>query len=262
MTSRAFRIIKALVLSAAGLVLATPAWAEPTEITVRVISRDAKFIGTSMGGVLITLRDADTAELLAQGATKGGTGDTDRIMGPQRARGAPLSSAHAAKFSTTLDLDEPRRIEVSALGPLAQRQSANRVSAVQWIVPGKHLTGGDGWLLEMPGFVVDVLEPPAHVKLAGLPKTVTLKANVTMMCGCPVTPGGLWDANRYEVRATLKRNGEQAGKAPLSYAGEPSQFGGSLRVEEPGVYEVVVYAYDAQSGNTGVDKATFIVSPD
>ena len=36
--------------------------AEPTDITVRVLSKDAKFVGTSMGGVRITLRDAETGE--------------------------------------------------------------------------------------------------------------------------------------------------------------------------------------------------------
>ncbi len=114
----------------------------------------------------------------------------------------------------------------------------------------------------MPGFVVDVLEPPAHVKLQGLPKSVDLEANVTMMCGCPVTPGGLWDAERYEVRGLVKRNGEPGGETTLSYAGTASQFAGSVDVNEPGVYEVTVYAYDAQTGNTGVDRVTFIVNSD
>jgi hypothetical protein len=49
------------------------------------------------------------------------------------------------------------------------------------VVPGKHITGGDAWMLELPGFVVDVLAPPTHVSLKGVPYTVTLKANVTMM---------------------------------------------------------------------------------
>jgi hypothetical protein len=151
---------------------------------------------------------------------------------------------------------------VTAFGPLAQRQGANRVSAVQWVVPGKDLTGGDGWLLEMPGFIVDVLEPPTHVKLTGLPKTIALKVNVTMMCGCPVTPDGHWDANRYEVGTLLKRNGEPAGEATLSYAGAASQFEGSVTVDQPGAYEAAVYAYDPQTGNTGVDHVTFVVSAD
>ncbi|GJL77255.1 MAG: hypothetical protein NPINA01_02440 [Nitrospinaceae bacterium] len=240
--------------------LADICWAEPTDITVRVISRDAKFIGTSMGGVLVTVSDAQTGEILSQGKTAGGTGDTNRIIKQPHKRGVPLSTESAAKFSATLELKEPRLIEVTAFGPLGQRQGANRVSAVQWVVPGKHLTGGDGWLLEMPGFIVDVLAPPTHLKLKGTPQTVELKAKVTMMCGCPIEPGGFWDANRYEVTALIRKNGEPFGKALLKYAGATSQFAGTMKVEAPGTYEAVVYAYDSSNGNTGLDKVTFVVS--
>lgn len=245
-----------------GLVIAAavPVAAEPTDITIRVLSRDAKFVGTSMGGVQITLRDVLTDELLAEGVTAGGTGNTGRIMKSDWVRGVSLSDESAARFDATLDLDEPRLIEVVAYGPLAQRQSANRVSATQWVVPGKHLTGGDGWRLEMPGFVVDVLDPPAHLKLGGGPQTIDLVANVTMMCGCPVEPGGLWDGDGYEVVALLRRNGEAAGEAVLDYGGETSRFVARLVLDQPGSWEVTVYAHDPLTGNTGVDKTTVVLS--
>ncbi len=236
------------------------AWAEPTNITVRVISKDAKFIGTSMGGALVTLRDAQTGELLAKGKTEGSTGDVNRIIKEDRRRGYPLSTEKSAKFSVTLNLDEPRLIEVAAYGPLAQRQAANRISATQWVIPGKHLTAGDGWLLEMPGFVVDVQEPPAPLKLKGTPQIVELKANVRMMCGCPIQPKGLWDADKYEVKALIKRNGKLIGSESLSFAGTTSQFAGTVEMKDPGIYEVIVYAYDPNNGNTGLDSATFMVS--
>jgi hypothetical protein len=35
------------------------AHAVPTEITVRVLAKDAKFIGSSMGGVRVTITDAE-----------------------------------------------------------------------------------------------------------------------------------------------------------------------------------------------------------
>ena len=60
------------------------ATAEETQIDVRVISKGGKFIGTSMGGVLITIRDAKTAELLAKGVTRGTTGDTEKIIAAHR----------------------------------------------------------------------------------------------------------------------------------------------------------------------------------
>jgi len=236
---------------------APPAGAEPTHVTVRVLARDAKFVGTAMGGVRITLTDTATGQVLAQGLTAGGTGDTDRIMRRPRVRGEALSSGDAAAFSATLDLAEPRRVRVTAEGPAGHPGSAVRVSAEQWVVPGKHLTGGDGWLLEMPGFVVDVTAPPAQLK--GLPRAVELRAKVTMMCGCPIEPKGLWDADRYEVTALIQKDGQAAGKVALAFAGTTSQFSGTLSVREPGTYEAWVYAYDPATGNTGLDTVTFVV---
>lgn len=247
--------------SAAALTAALvfPASAEPTNITVRVLSKDAKFIGTSMGGVRVTIRDADTGELLASGLTQGGTGDTRRLMHTDAGRRWTLSDDSAAKFSATINLDAPRRIEVEAFGPLAQAQSAQRASATQWVIPGRHISGGDGWTLELPGFAVDVLAPPAHQSIKG-PTTVNVRANVVMMCGCPITPGGLWDANDYEVEGIVLRNGQQTGRVSMKYAGEPSQFAGDVEVTEPGMYEVVVYAHDPANGNTGLDRTTFNVT--
>jgi len=245
---------------ALALLAASGASAEPTTITVRVLSKGAKFVGTSMGGALVTLTDVHTGELLAKGVTRGSTGNTARIMNAAHERGGVLSTPDAAKFEVTLDLDAPRLIEVRARGPMAQPQGTNTVSATQWVVPGRDVSGGDGWLLELPGFVVDVTAPPAHVKLAGVPYEVRLEANVTMMCGCPITPGGLWDADRYEVRAVIERGGERTGEVALGYAGAASQFAGTVEVTRPGVYEATVFAHDPENGNTGLDRVTFIVT--
>jgi hypothetical protein len=244
----------------AGLVLVpAAACAEPTRITVRVLSKDAKFIGTSMGGAQVTLRDAHTGEILATGLTKGGTGDTKRLMHEKAGRRARLSDPSAAKFEATLDLDAPRLIEVEAYGPMAQPQAAHRVVSSQWVIPGKDISGGDGWVLELPGFVVDVLAPPAHVTL-GATKQVVVRANVVMMCGCPIEPAGLWDANKLEVQALISRDGKNVARILLSYAGMTSQFKGTVPVDAPGAYDVLVYAHDPSNGNTGIDRTTFIVA--
>ncbi len=238
---------------------ATSALAIPTQITVRVKAKDAKFVGTSMGGVLITLRDVQTGELLAKGYTSGGTGNTVKIMNTPLSRGAAISDESAAKFTATIDIAEPTNVEVTAYGPSAGLQSASRVSATQWVVPGKNIIEGDAWLLEMPGFIVNVLAPPTHSMLSGAPQVITIKANIMMMCGCPITPGGIWDANKIEVKALLKKNGQQVGVLPMQYAGSPSQFLGIWDIQNAGTYEATVYAYDAATGNTGINKVTFMV---
>ena len=243
----------------AGGMLCGSVLAEPTAIDVRVLSKGAKFIGTSMGGVELVIRDAETGQILARGKTAGTTGDTAKLMTDKAPHHAPVSTEDAAVFRAVIDLDEPRRIEVAARGPLAQRQAENIASVTQWMVPGKPITGGDGLVLELPGFAVNVLAPPAHASLAGTPQSVALRANVCLMCGCPVTPGGLWEADQFEVAAFVYHDGKKHMKLPLEYAGEPSQFQATLEVDRTGVYEVIVYAYDPANGNTGVDKTTFIV---
>jgi hypothetical protein len=251
---------KVAVGALAALLLGTGSTlAVPTEITIRVLSKDAKFVGSTMGGVQVTLRDADTDELLASGMVEGSTGDTEKIMLGPRERGRPISTEGAAKFTAILDLERPRLVTVEAFGPLAQRQSAVRVSATQWVVPGKPITGGDGWVLEMPGLVVDVQAPPVHLQLQGTPQKLPLRATVTTMCGCPVEPGGLWDADKWEVAAILARNGKTVSTVPLQFAGQTSQFATELELGETGVYEATVYAYDPATGNTGLDRVTFVI---
>lgn len=150
------------VLLAAGPVSPAPAQAEETRVTVRVLSKDAKLIGSSMGGARVTIRDADTGELLADGVTEGSTGDTGLLVVEPRPRYADLGTEGAAGFEAVLDLDRPTRVEVTAYGPLAQLQAAVSAGTTQWIVPGKHLTGPGSVLIELSGFVVDVLEPAVH----------------------------------------------------------------------------------------------------
>jgi hypothetical protein len=80
-----------------------------------------------------------------------------------------------------------------------------------------------------------------------------------MMCGCPVEPGGLWDASRFEVRAVVSRDGAKLREFAMRCSGQTSQFAGELADLEPGAYEVVVYAHDPADGNTGLDRTTFVV---
>lgn len=261
-TPRAGRIFNALVLGLITLLMAAasvPAAAESTEVTIRVLSKDAKFIGTSMGGARVVLRDVHTGEVLASGVTEGGTGNTSKIMHRDSGRRALMADESAALFTATLDMDEPRLIEVEAVGPAAQPQAEQRVTATQWVVPGRAPGGSEGWILELPGFAVDVLSPPAHVRMSGDLEQVEVSANVTMMCGCPIEPGGLWDADGYDVEMIVVRNGERIDSVPMSYAGQISQFAGQFPVAEAGVYDITVYAYDPRTGNTGLDRTTFIV---
>jgi hypothetical protein len=95
------------------LAISAPAYAEPTPVTVRVISQDAKFVGDGMGGARVTLRDARTGRVMANGVTKGGTGDTDQIM-KSIGRSPLRASAEAAAFFATLEIERPTLPEMPA----------------------------------------------------------------------------------------------------------------------------------------------------
>ncbi|MEO8723609.1 MAG: hypothetical protein ABI395_08830 [Sphingobium sp.] len=234
------------------------AWAIPTDIVIRILAKDAKFVGTEMGGVQITLRDAVSGEVLAQGLTEGATGSTPTIMKVGHARREILSDPKTAKFTATLDIDRPHQITVTAIGPSSPKQAATTVSSTQWVLPGKSIDGGDGWVLELPGFVVSALNPPTEILLSAMQK-IPVRAKVAMMCGCPITPNGQWDANKYEIGAFLAQGGKTLRSISLSYAGKPSEFGGNIDVADKGEYEMTIYAYDPANGNTGLDRFTITV---
>ena len=232
-----------------------------TQITVRVIAKDGKFLGDDIGGSLITIRNVQTGELLAKGYTRGGSGNTTEIMQTARLWSQPIPTDEASDFTARLDLDEPCLIEVTAYGPLGGLQSAHKVSATQWVIPGKEITGGDGLLLVMPGLLVQVVEPITHMNLASLPAQINFAANVTMMCGCPISPGGVWDSKDFEVGAQIRKDGRLIDEVKLTYAGQTSQFKGSYTVKRKGYYEADVYAYQPGTGNTGTGRVTFFYMP-
>ncbi len=244
-----------------GVSSVQPAAAQPTRITVRVLAKDAKFIGSAMGGARITVRNAETGDLLAKGTTAGTTGDTDRIMHGPNDRRTLLADDTSARFDAEIDLKEPALLEIAAYGPLARRQAATGATVTQWVVPGKHLTGGNGVLLEISGVALSIVAPLPHTVLTGkdLPASVELRVHLVMQCGCPVTPGGLWDADGFEVRAVVLRDGTPFAEIPLAYAGETGVFHGRLHLKTPGTYEIMVYAHNAKDGNTGLDRTTIVV---
>jgi len=188
-------------------------------------------------------------------------------------RSAVLPVEDASVFTACLDLEEPTLIRVTACGPTAAQQSANTVSQTQWVYPGKDITGGvkgGGLLLEIPGLVVQVLNPPTHFLPQTAPEHIEIRANVTMMCGCPIGIGHPpWHPAQFEVKAVIKQGTTVADEVPLEYQADepfqaPSQFAGKWRVPanntgQPAIYEIIVFAYQQKTGNTGVDRATVIV---
>jgi len=234
------------------------AFAEPTNIEVRVLARGAKFIGGYTGSALVTLTDADTGEVLAKGMTQGTTGDTERILKGSSQGDDRRASADSAVFKTSLDLSSARRVTAKVTGPISQPQAATTVTSTQWVLPGRHITAGDGWLLELPGLIVDFVQPAAY-QWADKNASVPLQASVTMMCGCALSVNGPWRAGDTEVEASVSINGKRQPLQKMTFDAATGRFGTELKTKDPGVYEVEVRAWAAATNNAGVGRTAFFV---
>jgi hypothetical protein len=242
-------------LAICAMLLLSPEFfqAQETSVMIRVQAKDAKFIGSSMGGAKVIVRDERTGEILAEGFTQGGTGNTDAIMKKPITRGSQLSDENTAGFLAKLNIEKPVFVNVEAFAPGENR---GKSTAQLWVIPGKDLTG-DGLIIEMSGFIIDILSPQTHESIVEN-KEIEIKANIVMMCGCPITNGGIWDADQYEVKAVISKDGNSVKTLDMKVLDQASTFSGKVKLL-PGIYEILVYAFDPVSGNIGVDKTNIIV---
>jgi hypothetical protein len=245
----------------------------PTPLTVRVIARGGKFLGDDVGGALVTIRDVDTGEVLASGITHGGSGPAT-IMTAARDRSQPIpiedGANSAARFDVVLMLTRPHRVEITAIGPLALGDRGH-ASAQTWLAPGFSFSQSgsdrlDGFLLEIPGLSVTVEKPAFHF----LPEKIDpsapyeIRANVTMMCGCPIGTE-LWPASDFSVVAHIEHDGRTS-EVPLVLDDSdppfaPSQFvARDWRPDTLGVFDITVVAYQESSGNLGVGHSSLILT--
>ena len=235
---------------AALVVSASPVSAQTrTQVRIRVVAHDAKIIGSGVGGARVWVKNADTGEVLAQGVQSGGTGDTKAIVVDPVTREATIfDSPGAAELTVTLNLDEPTVLEFVGEGPLGFGYAMQRATKRMLVVPGQDLLG-DGVVLDLHGFIVELLEPMSVEQ--GVDE-IQLRVRVRMMCGCTLEPAGLWDADRVAVRAQLYGPSGLLREANLAYAGEPNMFAGSLSLAgAPEGARLFVVATDPARENFG-----------
>ncbi len=245
----------AFLVIAATMAVPWPLAAQiPTRLLVRAVANDAKVIGSGVGGARITIRDARTGQVLAEGEQKGSTGDTNSIMVAPRKRGSKVFGTDgAAHFLATLSLDEPTLVEVVAEGPLGTEQALRRASKTVLMLPGEDFLG-EGLVLNLYGFTV-VIERPGDDGRPNTGSPFEVRAKVTMLCGCPTEPGGMWDADQMSITARLLRGDAIVADATLRYAGERSTYVGSLTASEAGQYDLVVLAVDTGKANSGMARS-------
>jgi hypothetical protein len=136
-----------------------------TKVIVRVVSKDAKVIGSGVGGAFVRIKNLETGEILAQGKQEGGTGDTERIMVQPHRRGeAVYGTSGAAFFQAEIAFERPTQVEVYTEAPLAFPQSIQKGSKTLTLIPGKHILG-EGVIIELNGLIVNVISPSSKESL-------------------------------------------------------------------------------------------------
>ena len=173
------------ILIPAGLIflstpLSFPAEKISTRLIVRVVSKDAKVIGSGVGGALVRIRNLQTGDILAEGNQEGGTGDTDRIMVQPRRRGEVVyATPGAAFFQAEIPLERPTQVEIYTEAPLSYPQALQRGSKSITLIPGKHILG-EGVIIELDGLIVNVLEP-AQTRTLKKGEVIVTKVEVKML---------------------------------------------------------------------------------
>jgi hypothetical protein len=252
---------KSIVFFIAALFILTAAKAVPTKVIVRVQAKDAKFIGTGIGGALVLIKDHLTGELLAKGYTKGGSGSTDLIMKTPVVRGKSIVDEKTALFEATVNIEDPTLIDIEVLAPVNRRNAAVSGSTQLWLLPGKAIAG-DGIVIELSGYILDILTPNTHqiIPIDSLKnKSLDFKVSLTMLCGCPISKGGVWNSDDIEIKAILKKEGVATGEFSLTKLAGNNLYDGHLPISAKGNYELLVYAYDPKTNNTGIDRINFVI---
>ena len=240
-------IIKSIrvVIAAVALALsAVPALAEPTDVKIQVRAVDAKFIGSGVGGLNVVIESALTGALLASGEITGATGDTAALMKEGQTRGHSPVTPDSASFIASIDIDRPVLARIRITGPLDVPQSIRHLSVTQWLLPGRDQID-PGVVLQLPGLIV------APVEVAVTDGELQAEVDVTMLCGCPITKGGLWDSEDFSVNASLHREGEKVQTFALEFTGKTNRFAGKASAPEPGSYELWISAHESNADNTG-----------
>ncbi len=222
----------------------------PTRIVVRAVANDAKLIGSGVGGAHIIIKNSLTGDVLAEGVQKGSTGDTQKIIVQPRPRhGQIFDTDGSAQFETTLNLREPTMVDITAFGPLGTPESTVSSTKKMLLVPGRNIAG-EGVIIELNGFTVEWLGGDFRTDITATSR-IPVAVKVTMLCGCPTKPGGLWDSGDIDVIARITQRHRPVQEVSLNYSGSPSIYEGSLSAPTSGNYMIEILAMDDAHGNYG-----------
>ena len=257
-----------------------PAYAQ---VKVRVQARGGKILGpaSTVRQPLLSVRNVLTGEVLISDAPMNSGSSGTVVPGSQFSDGdsrnaivvqpPAISPTYPApgpywlevpdgqgELVVQLPLAEPSLLEFQAT---AYAPVPVYASATMWLMPGMQL-------LDDPGLVLTIAGLYATVDASASNGMANIRANVTMMCGCPITvqpsqtlppdTEPYWPSTEFEVTAQLRADGGTTVYSfPLTCTGT-STFTGSFNVS-PGLYDVWVVAVQANESNVGFASTTLTV---
>ncbi|MBS0150424.1 MAG: hypothetical protein JSR31_05740 [Nitrospira sp.] len=229
---------------------------------VRVVAHGAMVLGREVGGARITITDVTTGQVLATGVQQGEAGDQNQIMRTPRMMEEPIYSTRpSAAFTTTLYIQQPTPVEISAEGPLAYPGAIRKTSQTLLLIPGQDLTQ-DGIVLHLHGYLVQIERPKLSEALIAR-DDVKLRASVRTLSGSLVRPHGDWDSRKIRIYGEVLINERTVERLQMFYdegsrTFETSFFVPSLKEVPDGIILRVI-AIDLATGNTGMDQVNYSV---
>lgn len=241
-----------------------------TFVKVRVQARDGKILGpaATVKQPLLTVRNVVTGEILIDGKPFN-TASSGTVVPVSQFSDKVLRNAIVVQPSETsstapgpywleptegqgelivpLLLNEPSLLEFRAT---AYAPDPVDSSTTMWVLPGMRL-------LYDPGLVLTIAGLYATVTATASAGVISVTANVTMMCGCPITPQPAppntepyWPSTEFNVAAEIRdSNGQLVTTLHLDCT-STSLFTGSTSVS-PGEYEIRLIAVQITESNVG-----------
>ncbi len=235
---------------------------QPTTVLVRVVAHGAMVLGREVGGARVTITDMTTGHILVTGIQQGEAGDQNQIMRTPHMMEEPIYSTRpSAAFTTTLQLQKPTLVEISAEGPLAYPAAIQRTSTTLLLIPGQDLTQ-DGIVLHLSGYLVQIERPKPREALIAR-DDVKLRASVRTLSGSFVRPHGDWDSRKIHIYGEVVIGDRTIERLQMFYDEGSRTFEAPFFVpqlnEVPNGIVLRVIATDLATGNTGMDQINYPV---
>jgi hypothetical protein len=238
---------------------------QTTTLVVRPAARGGKYLGhdaanSNNHSALVAALDLATGQVVAYGLAEAPSPESAgprNLMEPV-SRAAPFATdANTVQVRLSVAISEPTVFRVLVFGPLKHPDQARLAQADITVLPGLNVgttaAYPEGLVIEVPGLCI------GNVSADWQGPQLSCTAQVTMMCGCPISnkPDWPWPVGDFAVNLVTYMASGAVYQYPLHFdttSGLISTFTGSWASQAQAgdaVTQVWVYAAEAKLGNQG-----------